>query len=351
MKLVKIEDIKGDEILAKAILTEEYTELLTEGSILKREYIPKLQYMGINEVFVKDDEIDAETIVILKDDVTKKCREKVKAIISKHTYNNQNQSMREISETADNIINSIMQEDDVVETIYDIRERSADIYEHSISTCSLAMLVALKMELDMETVHDIGVGCLLHDLGLRYITVRFENLQLDEFTDKDMEEYKKHPIYGYSAVKNESWLSKTSKEIILMHHERLDGAGYPLRMSSLSIPTKIAAVCDFFDESICGIGHVRLRVHEVIEYLKNYKGISFDTTVVNELLDFTAVYPTNCKVITSEGDMAIVIKQNKSFPERPILQLIRDKSGNDYDEPILIDLLEHNNILIEKVIN
>lgn len=350
MRLVRLDEITGEEILARAILTEDYQELLSEGTRIKQEYVPRLVDLGITEVFVEDDQIDAEDILILKEDVGKKCKEQVKDIISKHTYQ-QNQDMIEISNTADSIISNIMEEDEVVEQIFDIKQRSADIYEHSISTCSLAMLVSLKMGLDKEVVHDIGVGCLLHELGLRYITIPFENRQIDEMTDKDLEEYKKHPVYGYSAVKNEKWLSNTSKEIILYHHERMNGTGYPLHLVEIPLETKIASVCDFFDESICGIGHVRLKVHEVVEYLKNYKGIAFDTKVVDELLEFTALYPSKSKVLTSDGDVAVVIKQNKGFPERPILQLLLDKDKKAYEEPIIIDMLEHNNLFIEKVLN
>lgn len=351
MRLIRLDEITGEEILARAILTDEYTELLSEGSKLKKDYVPKLLDMGITEVYVQDNKVNAEDIVILKNEVTQKCREQVKNIISKHVYDSNDDSMLTISTTADSIISNIMEEDEVVEQIYDIKERSADIYEHSINTCSLAMLVSLKMKLSNEIVHDIGVGCLLHDIGLRYITIDYENKSLEDMNDKEIAEYKKHPVYGYSAVKTENWLSKISKEIILCHHERIDGSGYPLHAREMSTGVKIASVCDFFDESICGIGHVRLKVHEVVEYLKGFKGILFDTSVVDELLEFTAVYPSKSTVITNEDELAIVIKQNKGFPERPVLQLVADKNGNKYSEPKVIDLLEHNNIFIKKVID
>lgn len=351
MKLIKLDEITGEEILARAILTDGYKELLSEGSKLKKDYIPKLLDMGITEVYIQDDKVKAQDIVILREEVTQKCREQVRSVISKHIYDHDDDSMLAISKTADNIINNIMEEDEVVEQIYDIKERSADIYEHSINTCSLSMLVSLKMKLSNEIVHDIGVGCLLHDIGLRYITVDYENKGIEEMNDKEISEYKKHPVYGYSAVKTENWLSKTSKEIILCHHECMDGSGYPLHAKEMSTGVKIAAVCDFFDESICGIGHLRMKVHEVVEYLKGYKGILFDTQVVDELLDFTAVYPSKSSVLTSDGELAIVIKQNKGFPERPVLQLVADKNGKKYNEPKVIDLLEHNNVFIKKVID
>ena len=118
---------------------------------------------------------------------------------------------------------------------------------HSISICVLATLVALKLGLDKERVHDIGVGCLLHDLGLRYMMIEYEDQDVETLSDKEMIEYKKHPVYGYTALKNENWLSKKSKEIILCHHEKIDGSGYPLHATEISVDTKIVSVCDTFD--------------------------------------------------------------------------------------------------------
>ena len=44
---------------------------------------------------------------------------------------------------------------------------------------------------------------------------------------KDAIEYKKHTIFGYSSVQDEDWIPDIAKEIILLHHERIDGKGYP----------------------------------------------------------------------------------------------------------------------------
>ena len=223
--------------------------------------------------------------------------------------------------------------------------------EHSISTCALATLVALKMQLSKDRVYNISVGCLLHDLGLRYISLDFENVDFESLSDKNKEEYHKHPIYGYTALKNEEWLSKTSKDIILCHHEQVDGKGYPLHSQSLSLEVKIAAVCDFFDEHICGIGCKRMKVYEVVEFLKASKNTVFDAKVIDTLLEFTAVYPSGSKVVTNEKETAIVIQQNKGFPERPVLQIVTDKDGNAVEETLVKDLLKYNNVFIEKVLN
>ena len=350
MKLIKVDNITGSEILARAIMTSNYNELLSEGTRLKKDYITKLLELGITKVYIKENETNFERLAILKEEVNIMCKEKVQQIISKHTYH-RTDDMIEIGKTADNIISNIMQEENIVEQIFDIKERSADIYEHSISTCSLATLIALKMRLPKDVVYNISVGCLLHDLGIRYVGFDFDHTVFSHISESDMEEYKKHPIYGYTAVKTEDWLSKESKDIILCHHERIDGSGYPLHNSILSVETKIASLCDFFDESICGIGCEQMKVYEVVEYLKSSKGIAFDKKIVDVLLEFVAVYPVGSKVMTNEGEIGLIIHQNKGFPERPALKVITDKNGKEPEKLLIKDLLEYNHIFIEKVLN
>ena len=170
--------------------------------------------------------------------------------------------------TAHGIISKILEEDDVIERIYDIKERSSDIYEHSISLCSLATLTALKLNLSKERVHDIAVGSLLHDLGLRYMTISYQNQNIDSLSQVEQSEYMKHPVYGYSAVKTEIWISSTGKSNILIHHERIDGSGYPLKAIEIPYEAAIVGVCDAFDEMICGIGCKRFKVYEAIDYMK-----------------------------------------------------------------------------------
>lgn len=348
MRILKIADLNGGEVLAKTVMTSDYKILLSEGTKIRKEYIEKLIELGIKEVFVED-EINTEEVKILKDDIGKNFKDKVKNIIEKHTYMD-SKELVELTKTADNIIDNLLEEEEVIEKIYDIKERSSDIYEHSINVCTLAILMSLKMKLSQNTIHDIGVGCLLHDLGLRYITVDYTNRDIEEFSEMELAEYKKHPIYGYSALKNETWISELSKEIILYHHQNMDGSGYPLKSISMSTEIKIVNICEEFDEMICGIGHQRLKVFEVIHHLKNNKNILFDGSIVDVLLNFTAVYPAGSYVLTNEREIGIVLRQNKSNPDRPFIKIVYDKIGNKIQYDFVKDLLTEKDIFIEKVI-
>ena len=351
MILKRLDELKGNEKLARTLMTWDYQVILPEGAILKKEYIDRIYELGILDVYVEeDDEAKTNEIVILKSDIECSVKEKVKDILERHTYQN-NQELVELCETADDIIYNILEEDKVVEQIYDIKERSTDIYEHSISICSLAILTALKLGIDKDAIHDIGVGCLLHDIGLRYSTVDFVNRDIHDMNENEFIEYKKHPVYAYSSLKDEDWISDLSKNIILYHHERTDGVGFPLRLKEIPIECHIVNVCDAFDEMICGISQKQVKVYEAIEYLKNIKTIMFNSEVVDAFLSFTAVYPAGSHVLTSQGETAVVLSQNKEFQDRPVIKIIKDKDGNTVTEERIIDLVRVYNIFIDKVID
>lgn len=346
----RIADIQDGDILAKPIMTWDYQIILPQGATLKRDYIKRLEELAILDVDVKETEEHSNEIVILKADIEDSVKEKVKDILERHTYQH-NEELAELSKTADNIITNILEEEQVVEKIFDIKERSTDIYEHSISICSMAILTALKLGIDKNRIHDIGVGCLLHDIGLRYSTVDYAHKNMAELSSKEKTEYMKHPVHGYSSLQQESWISDLSKVIILHHHERLDGSGFPLRLRDIPYECKIVNVCDAFDEMICGIATKQIKVYEAIEYLKAYRNVKFDAKVVDTFLGFTAVYPAGSKVVTNEGETAVVVSQNKDFHDRPVIRIIKDKDGNDVEGEIIKDLVKIHNIFIEKVLD
>ena len=348
MKLCPINEIKENDILARDVMADNYNVFLYKNTILNKKYIEKLKKLDIPYVYIQDN-IPEEEIAVLKKEIEVKSKFIVREIIQKKTYNTGNELI-ELSNAAEEIITNILEEDEVVENIYDIKERSADIYTHSISICVLSTLVALHLGLEKERVHDIGVACLLHDLGLKYLLIDYEDQDIDLLNQKELIEYKKHPVYGYTALKNENWISKKSKEMILCHHERIDGSGYPLHATNISIDTKIINVCDTFDEYICGIGRRKMKIYEAVEYMKINAGVIYDKKIVDTLLKFTAVYPSGTKVKTSEGETAVVLKQNKNFPERPIIQVIKGRDGRKLEEEKIIDLIKVNHIMIDQVI-
>lgn len=347
-KLLK--DLMGNEVLGRPILSPNYQVILPAGAVIRPEYVDKLIELGIQSVFVRDEEVDSESKDILKAEVKKQMADKVKSVMERHTYQG-NDELSALAAEADAIIETILDEDQILDRMLDIKDRSTDVYEHSLNVCTLAILMSLKFGLKKTVVHDIGVGCLLHDLGLRYLTISYEKQEVESLSQADQVEYKKHPIYGYSALKEESWMADVSKKIVLCHHERLDGSGYPLRSADIPFEIDIVNVCDTFDEMISGIGYSAKKVFEALRYLKDNKGIKFRPEVVDLFLQFVAAYPAGTLVKTNQGELAIVISQNRDYPDRPTLRILSDRYGRQIVKDTTRDLMQFPDVYIENVLD
>lgn len=352
MKLVKLEELKGNEKLGKHILTQSGMELMTKGSVIKPEYIVKLRELGIEYVFIDDtifSEIDFknESTGIIKEKVKEESKELVKNVLERHIYKN-TAELERLCQAANIIVEDILSENEITERVANIRKESTDIYSHSINVCSLATVMALKNGYDKQTVMEIAKGCILHDIGLRYTALQYENIDVNDMNVKERGEFRKHVIMGFDAIKNEPWASQIVKDIVLFHHERNDGTGYPFKNHGQDIDdiVKIVEVCDAFDSMINGIGYKQMKVHQVVEYIKSKSLSAFERKYADQLLAMVAMYPVGTKVVTSENEIGVVMKQNKECIDRPVLKIIAGTDGVRLLEEVIKDMTEHLTMFI-----
>ncbi len=351
MKLVDINELKGNEKLGKHILTPTGMELMAKGTIVKPEYVAKLKELGIGYVYVDDSmfidiDFEREEQGIICEKVKQESTNIVKNVMERHIYKNTSDLMK-LCEAANIIVDDILGENDILDRVVNIRREGTDIYSHSINVCSLATVLALKNGYDKETVTEIAKGCILHDLGLRYTAVQYENIDMEDMSQKDKSEFKKHVILGFDAIENEPWASQIIKDIVLLHHERFDGSGYPFKRQGKDLDdvVKIVAVCDAFDSMIRGIGYVPKKIHEAVEYIRCNSLGKFARKYSDQLLTMVAMYPVGTKVITSDDKIAVVVKQNKECIDRPVIKILAERSGKELPEET-VDMTEVLTIFI-----
>lgn len=331
LKLTNVNCLKENDIIAEPVMTDDYQILLNKGAVLKAEYINILKELGIREVYIEDD-INTNVIAfhemteteIKKSSVELKeaCLDRIKEILKYHIYD-QEDKLSKLKQPLDEILNNILDKPEIVQNVCEIRERKPDIYEHTLSLCCMSMMFALRMDIDQNDVRQLGTAALLHDLGLRYTTIEYENVELDNLSDEKQQEYKKHTVYGYSAVSDADWLSDQEKTMILFHHENLEGSGYPLHSDQLSDLTQILAVCEIIDEMSCGIGHKKRKMWEVLSYLEEIKGKLYSEKIIEDICGFVAAYPIGTKLVLDDGSVGIVVKQGEKDSKRPVIQIIK----------------------------
>lgn len=180
-----------------------------------------------------------------------------------------------------------------------IRVKDEETYEHSKGVAYYSKLIASKFFIDSEKLRDIEIAALLHDIGKisikEQILFKPSKLREDEF-----EIIKKHPEVGYKIV-SKSDILKEIANYILLHHEWINGMGYPFGLKGDKIPieAQIISVADYIEANLHGRNYsTRKTIPEVIKDLEKLKGTKFKDEIVDKAIEVL-------KIVEEEGESII----------------------------------------------
>jgi len=121
-------------------------------------------------------------------------------------------------------------------------------YTHALQVSAYS--IALAQSVGMKTFNDlsaIGVGSILHDVGKTKINNKILE-KAEILSEHERKEVERHPEYGYEILQKQRTIPELSELIVLQHHERPTGNGYPYRLGSdMILSAKIVSVGDCFD--------------------------------------------------------------------------------------------------------
>lgn len=157
---------------------------------------------------------------------------------------------------------------------------------HQERVSHIASSIAEKMGLPMETVNSIRIAAALHDIGK--INVPAEILSSPrKLTDIEYGMIKLHPEVGYEILKTIDF-NLPIAEIVLQHHEMMDGSGYPIGIAgdNILLESRIIAVADVV-ESMASHRPYRpsLGIEQALAEIESARGTRYDSTVVDTCLD------------------------------------------------------------------
>ena len=346
MKIVDVREIPPNAILARPIYSDTGVALLAEYTVITEDIIARLNGYGVQSLWIRVEKQEANSFSseAINDDIKMQIEH---AIVNKIHFDNSDE-MKAIAEEAVQVISGIVEDEKVMQCMVDIKRKSDDIYSHMLSTAVLSVIMSIKLDFNSEQIENIGMGALLHDIGLCHSNMDFYDVEIEDLDAQDKMVYRRHVIKGYEMMNNQQWVPETVKNIVLSHHEREDGSGYPFHKKSdrISKEVKVVAVCDYFDELVNGIGYNKRKTYEVVEYLRTVGAYLFDYDLVTKIISQIAWFPNGSKVVTNEGDIAIIVSQNKGLPDRPIIKLLSDANGNPYEYEVVKDLTEHLTVFI-----
>jgi HD-GYP domain-containing protein (c-di-GMP phosphodiesterase class II) len=182
------------------------------------------------------------------------------------------------------------------------------------------------------------MGALLHDIGETRLP-RTLLRKINNFTDAEAHLLKQHPILGAALLAQSKDIPAPVERIVLDHHERIDGSGYPAGAvgTDLSFYSQLVALTDSYDDMLSGRNQAALQPTEVLRqlYLQANTG-SVDRDLVEKVIRGLGVYPIGSVVELNTGERAVVVATNRSAALKPTVRIILSRSGMvQFNGPII----------------
>ena len=226
---------------------------------------------------------------------------------------------------------------------------------HAGNVCFLSLLMGLKLEGYLvhqrarlrpalaREVTPLGMGALLHDIGMQKLSPAVVERWRQNFDETDLE-WQRHVALGYEIVRGE--IEPSAAAVVLHHHQKFDGSGFPGKLDSvrrskspagakIHIFPRIAAVADLFDrmrwqKALRTQGEPHRPAMPIVRVLKELRTGAFaraiDPVILKALVHVVPAYAPGSVVTLSNGATGVVVDWSPEDPCRPNVEALGDFS-------------------------
>lgn len=357
MGRVYADKLKPGMILETDVYNISDQLILPEGLELNEKAIDKLHQYGIEAVRIKEDVAGASVDVHMENSYGERLRATPEFKKYKEEFE---KTVNEMSQMFSDVVvrNAPLKSDKLVDSVFELlnpERGSVNLFDmlhnmrtyddltfaHSLNVGLICNVFAGWLHMSEEEKR-IATECgILHDIGKLKIPNDIIR-KPTKLTDEEYEIVKNHTTEGYKILQKHG-VSEPVRRSALMHHERCDGAGYPLGLVDNQIDkfAKIVAIADVYEAMTSSRSYRGCRCpFTVIEAFEEEGLQKYDTRMIMTFLEkIVNTYMLNRVGLSNnmEGDIIFINKQRLS---RPVV-----KCGNEY-----IDLSKEKNIKIEKLL-
>jgi len=256
-------------------------------------------------------------------------------------------STAEVGPLVDEISQSVARNPAAMLSITRLKNKDDYTYLHSVAVC--ALMIALGKQLNYKgDMHSLGMAGLLHDVGKMGIPEDVLN-KPGKLTDEEFDLVKSHPKRGWEMLKESAdVIDDISLDVCLHHHERVDGQGYPDKLSSekLSLVARMAAVCDVYDAITSDRCYKKgWEPAESLKKMAEWKDGHFDEEVFNAFVKTIGIYPTGTLVKLKSGRLGVVTEQSDQTLLKPKIKVFFSCGSNAPIPPKIIDLSKSQEVI------
>lgn len=339
---ISVEELKLGMYVLDVNCEKRFFKIKTKGLVKSHDIIAQLKKHGVTSLVIRKGEGENHTKE--SPPITKKTRPSKKVVHTKRSvadefhqsckiYDNAKNIIKDlfndisankkinitaINQLATEITHSIIRNEYAISILTRIRDKNTYQWEHTVNSAILMCGFVLFLGIKKETATQITIGALLHDIGVAKIPRAILDKK-GKLNQNEQALTRKHLTWGHSICKLDGLTNKITTDMMINHHERLDGSGYPrgINATKLSRLARITAIVDVYDAMTGNKHHKRgEQPINALRYLIS-KNEEFDRTLVQQFIKYIGVHPVGSVVKLSNETLAVIIKGNREAPLEP----------------------------------
>jgi putative nucleotidyltransferase with HDIG domain len=238
------------------------------------------------------------------------------------------------------MVESVIRNPEAFSWLTRMKSKDDYTYNHSVSTAIWSVALGRQLGLPKRDLQTLGMGALLFDVGKMKLPEKLIN-NPNRFSQAEFNLIKKHVEYSVDIVQSIPDISDNVVEMVVTHHERHNGSGYPNGLKGNKIPLfgKIAGITDCYDALTSDRPfQSATSPHDAVRKLYDWSNIDFQAELVEQFIQLVGVYPVGTIVELSDERVGIVVANHRALRLRPKIMLILDKNKKPFSKFNVIDM-------------
>jgi putative nucleotidyltransferase with HDIG domain len=239
------------------------------------------------------------------------------------------------------MVESVFRNRDAMSWLARLKNTDDYLYSHSLAASVWALAFGRHLGLDKDTLKALGTGAMLLDVGKTRLPTELLK-RAGKPSEPEWQLIRSHVDQGVELLRSSAKVDARVLTMIATHHERMDGSGYPNRLSGDDIPLlgRIAGIIDSYDAMIANRPYSAAKSpYDAVRELKRLGGVAFPAQLIELFIQAVGVFPTGTLVELNTGEVGVVTGQNRFRRLRPEVMLILNAHKQLLDEFTTLDLL------------
>ena len=335
-KVITLDEFMDGMISDEDIYSKSGMRLILADTKLDDRMMHLLKISGVEKIHVKYfEQIPEDRVTFLH------FRRDFEAVIQKFSMFHVSFDIKRFLKRCDELLLSDEDNYVIFDALKELKETSYVNYMHSIGVSVLSYFMGVWCNMDQYKTDLLGACGLVHDIGKCKIAPELLN-KVEAINSTERTVLQRHTVIGHQFMAK-LHVPKEVEVVVMEHHERGDGSGYPMgfKLPQISDYARIVGIVDVYEAMVSDRPYRgEFCPFEVVRFMEAEGEHKFDSTYLSIFLSKLLEAYIHAKVLLSDGSEGEIMVINKSYLSRPIVKIC----GKN------VDLSLRNDVEVEKVI-